>query len=466
MNVLDNKNRFLVFLLFCGLLISIAAGFLTVHTNAVIIVAIAAGIGLSLVSFVKPEAGLLVLVLGMLLSPEIILAQDPSHDIIIRLEDIFLIIVFIAWFTRLTINKQEREAVQLPLRGPIAAYTVVCIIATMLGVMRGELSVLKSFFFLMKYIEYFIIFFMAVNIIKTPAHLKLYFWTLIISCVITTVYLDITTDFSNPAIRTTTLFEGGEGMEEPATLGGFYLIMFSLLMSFIIYSRSFISLILSIVLFVSMIPPFVFAQSRASYFAILPMLASVFLLRRNLKTVIIALLFAASLIPLIVATPLGNVVNKRILYTFSMETSEDIPYEPSTAARISKWKILIPLWISTRPFFGYGVTGVGLVDAQIPRVVGETGLLGLAAFLWLLVMLWKTAYKNYMQVSHPFAQAIALGFLGGYIGLLVQSLTTNTFIIIRIMEPFWLLAAIVYKLPALNPQCAESAHSIRTAGVT
>jgi hypothetical protein len=36
-----------------------------------------------------------------------------------------------------------------------------------------------------------------------------------------------------------------------------------------------------------------------------------------------------------------------------------------------------------------------------------------------------------------------MGFLAGFIGLLFHAIGANTFIIVRIMEPFWFMAAMV-----------------------
>ena len=43
-------------------------------------------------------------------------------------------------------------------------------------------------------------------------------------------------------------------------------------------------------------------------------------------------------------------------------------------------------------------------------------------------------------------------FLAGYIGLLVHAIGANTFIIVRIMEPFWFFAGIIAVLPMLEQQ--------------
>jgi 2-oxoglutarate ferredoxin oxidoreductase subunit alpha len=46
-------------------------------------------------------------------------------------------------------------------------------------------------------------------------------------------------------------------------------------------------------------------------------------------------------------------------------------------------------------------------------------------------------------------QALALGFVAGTVGLLGHAIGANTFIIVRIMEPFWFFAAVVVALPGL-----------------
>ena len=48
-----------------------------------------------------------------------------------------------------------------------------------------------------------------------------------------------------------------------------------------------------------------------------------------------------------------------------------------------------------------------------------------------------------------FLSGITVGFLAGFVGLIGHALSTNTFIIIKIMEPFWFIAAIVLSLPRL-----------------
>jgi hypothetical protein len=55
----------------------------------------------------------------------------------------------------------------------------------------------------------------------------------------------------------------------------------------------------------------------------------------------------------------------------------------------------------------------------------------------------------------PYFKGLAIGFFAGYIGLLFHALGANTFIIVRIMEPFWFFTGIIAVLPALEPKQQE-----------
>ena len=45
-----------------------------------------------------------------------------------------------------------------------------------------------------------------------------------------------------------------------------------------------------------------------------------------------------------------------------------------------------------------------------------------------------------------------MGFFAGVIGLLFHAIGANTFIIVRIMEPFWFMAAMVLMIPEIKDE--------------
>jgi hypothetical protein len=49
-----------------------------------------------------------------------------------------------------------------------------------------------------------------------------------------------------------------------------------------------------------------------------------------------------------------------------------------------------------------------------------------------------------------------VGLIAGLVGLLVHAIAANTFIIVRIMEPFWFIVGIVIALSQMND---ESIHA-------
>ena len=149
---------------------------------------------------------------------------------------------------------------------------------------------------------------------------------------------------------------------------------------------------------------------------------------------------------------LPHQVVDRLAYTFGQ------PPEPgqievgttrldtSLSARIRSWQFGIVGW-SQRPLTGYGVAGYGFMDAQYIRVLTETGILGFAAFVWLAFSLFRMGRTRLRQSRDRFAVALSLGYLAGFVALLVHGIGANTFIIVRIMEPFWLVTALVVALP-------------------
>ena len=141
-------------------------------------------------------------------------------------------------------------------------------------------------------------------------------------------------------------------------------------------------------------------------------------------------------------------VTDRVMFTFTQEADPaqvrvgQVRLDTSTSDRLRSWQNSFTWW-KRYPILGTGVTGGPFMDAMYPRVLSETGIVGIVAFFILLGALFRMGLMAYRKISDPFWRGVALGFILGHIGLLVHAVGANTFLIVRIMEPFWLFAALV-----------------------
>ncbi len=68
--------------------------------------------------------------------------------------------------------------------------------------------------------------------------------------------------------------------------------------------------------------------------------------------------------------------------------------------------------------------------------------MGLAAFCFLLWRVLVTTRQTYRWSRDWVARALGLGLFAATVGFIVHSFGTITFLIVRIMEPYWFLMAL------------------------
>ncbi|MGH7407340.1 MAG: O-antigen ligase family protein, partial [Candidatus Methylomirabilales bacterium] len=193
--------------------------------------------------------------------------------------------------------------------------------------------------------------------------------------------------------------------------------------------------------------PLLYSLSRSSWLATLPMLLTLLLVVRR-RGLVAGLLSAALLVGPFLAP---QEVVQRVRYTYAQPVEPGqvevggVRLDTSSSARIESWTAGLKGW-SRAPLFGYGVTGFGFMDAQYVRVLVETGLTGLVVFLWLLARLVQQARRSLAAALPGWRRGLAAGYLAGLVGLMGHGIGANTFIIVRIMEPFWLMTGIIVVL--------------------
>ncbi|MBW2114862.1 MAG: O-antigen ligase family protein, partial [Deltaproteobacteria bacterium] len=290
-----------------------------------------------------------------------------------------------------------------------------------------------------------LIYFMVANHLKDRKQIQYFLWAMLITCIIVSL---IGIAQIPEGGRVSAPFEGEVG--EPNTFGGYLLFMICITTGLFLTATVFrVQLIYGILIFLFAIP-LLYTESRSSYLATIPALLAFVWFSEKRQGVFLILVLIGLVLPFIAPNP----AKERVAYTFEQGKDRTdvveisgIKLDTSTTERVKGWKRVARDWIK-HPIFGFGVTGYGFVDAQYFKVLIETGVLGLFTFFILMSRIFAQSYRILKETHEPFEKGLCMGFLAGFIGLLVHSIGANTFIIVRIMEPFWFVLAMVIMIPS------------------
>jgi hypothetical protein len=427
---------------------------------------IGAALVLFLLAFARTEFALYVMVFSMLLSPEVTASVGglaERRDVTLRTEDFVLLVIGFSWFAKTAVNKELGLVAKTPLNRPIIAYIAVNLMATLLGYLMGSVQTAAGYLYVLKYIEYFVVYFMVVNNLRDREHA----WRLLGAALLTAAVVSVIGLTQIPSgERVSAPFEGEAG--EPNTLGGYLLFMMAIAGGIALESTRLATRARFVALLGLMAVPFAFTLSRASYVGVIPAFLALLAVTTRRRTLVVLALVVVVCSPLLLAVAPPSVVN-RVLYTFEPEANQPtvrlgkVGLDPSTSARLLSLKQAFSGWLE-RPILGWGVTGFGFMDAQYARVLVETGIVGFLVFIWLLWSVLKTARAACSQLVDPLDRGLVMGFIAGTFGLLAHAIGSNTFIVIRIMEPFWLVAGIVVMLPVfVDEESRVGARSLAPA---
>jgi O-antigen ligase len=405
----------------------------------------------SSVAFIRSEIAIYMLIVAMLLSPEMALGHEVSaragKGVTLRMDDVLLVIVGLAWFIKSAVNKELNLVAHTRLNMPVFLYAFACVLSTLLGMQAGRVELAGGGLFVIKYIEYFVLFWMVVNGTHDRNQVRRYVMVLFAVAVIVAA-IAISQIPNNH--RVSAPFQGEHG--EPNTLGGYLVFIIALMLGLVVTSARHRFILLVSIGLLSV--PLVYTLSRSSYLAVAPAVLTVFLMARK-PWYIAAVLILLLLVLLAPSRFLPQAVMNRIEFTVKQESKEGVillgrRVDTSTSARIASFTYAVGAF-QQKPVFGWGVTGWRFIDSQYFRTLVETGLFGFSMFLFLIYRIWREGLHTwaFFRDKDDFCYGLSCGFVGGLVGLLVHAIGANTFIIVRVMEPFWLLCGIIYILPRL-----------------
>jgi len=423
-----------------------------------------AGLMIVIITFSSIELALYFLILSTLLSPELTFGgathgelvtgkvnTTESRGITVRLDDIMLTLICITWVFRLAIRNEISLLRHTPINQAAGLYWFTAAFSTILAFFQGGVG-MYGLFFIVKYLEYFVLFYIVLNHIHDEAIIK----RLLIVMIFTCIAASLISMLQIPqGLRVSAPFEGEQG--EPNTFGGYLMFMFSILLGILLHTtkpkQRFMLFIMLGIVFI----PFIFTESRSSYLSFAAAIFLFLIFSERKKLLLFMCLASLALAPIVIPQ---SVVN-RVMFTFNQAEQEgqlavgDLKIDTSTSERLKSWEHVLTHRFPNDPILGVGVTGGGFLDAQYPRVLMETGILGLIFFIWFLRRVWVVLRKTSQSLKDPIMRGVALGALCGYGGLLVHAIGANTFIIVRIMEPFMIILGLVMAMRILESEKKE-----------
>jgi len=442
-------NRLFIYL---SIPLSLIVAFVLIKVAPIYALLAAIGLGLLIVTFTNTDFALYILIFSMLLSPEFGTRTTTGGGMTIRIDDLILGIIIFTWLAKTAINKELSLFRQTPLNKPIWIYTFICALSTGFGMMSGRVNFLSGTFFVIKYIEYYMVYFMVVNQVRTKKQIDNYLVSVIVTYVIVVILAIIQIPTGK---RVTAPFEGDAG--EPNTLGGYLIfiiaINLSLLLNEDVFGSNRMRRSLWIITIASVIP-FLMTNSRGSWAAAIPVVIAYIFVSKKRWLIIGYIAILIGIAPFI----FPRSVIDRVKYTFTeqrgyaatlQEHVGGLTIDTSASERIRSWRSAFKD-IGKHPFLGFGVTGWRFLDAQYIRVLIETGVVGLAAFFYLLISILSNVRKVYTTAKIPVFKAFAQGYYIAVISMMTHSIGANTFIIIRIMEPFWLACGLIMAMPEVE----------------
>ena len=403
---------------------------------------------LFIICFSSIRLSLILLIFSMLLSPEIEIAQTAAREVTIRFDDLLLSTMTISWIARMAVFSDLGIILKNPLNKPIITFSTIAVVSTIVGTLYGSVKPIVGLFFVLKIVEYFFLFIIIVNYVQKEEDIHQLLNSLLIVfgiiCLYGLIMVITGGDVSAP-------FEGEKA--ERNTLGGYLVLMASVAAGVMLHTSSRFEK----VVIASMLPVFfvvlLFSISRSGWVSGAAAVLVLFLSTKRKGIFFIMIVTLLLIFPFIIP----DVVQERFNFTFFQRTSYGgqvhigpIILDTSSSARILSWRIVLDKFLQ-HPILGYGITGFGFIDGQFFRTLIELGMLGLGAFIWLLVGVHNAIRRAIRIDSSSRLKGMAIGFYAGFWGLMIHAVTANTFIIVRIAEPFWCLAGltVIYSLKSM-----------------
>ncbi len=403
---------------------------------------------------------LVVLVAAMLFSPEV----QVAPGVIVRIEDVMTPFIGLGLIARQMVGRHALVWRRAWPDGFLLAVLAVHAASSVAGAWDGRVESTTAVLWNLKVAEMFAIYWITLNLLRSPRDVRLLLGAGCLVFIAVAIYaaMDIPVTELYSAQRLTMPFED---TPEPTTLGGYLTLVSGVVMAIALYETSPRRKALWWTLAAVCVIPVLYTFSRTTYVSYAVVVFCLGILARRVWLLVVLAL------ALLVCYAWGpSVVIERVASTFDVTREHGL--DPSLWERIDVWN-KVKFNLGLYPLLGRGFPQP-ILDSQFARILIESGVLGCLAWLGLLGACARVGVRLFRHTQVPLHKGLALGYLVAVAGILVHATASITFLIVRIMQPFWLLTGIVVfldlyergRLPAATadrpgeatPACAESAE--------
>ena len=380
----------------------------------------------------------------------------PGRRFDLRVEDVILIVILYCWVLYLFVQPKIDGT---PLFMQLGFYIGVAVFATSFSLITSDLGTIRSFFYLLKELEYFIIFFIVANTLNTESDLKVVINLMLLVgfCNAAWVVFQLATGqayqlfyVSGGTLPMDAYQTAGQlvgygprliGEVNPLATGGLFMVVFLLALSLMLYSKAKKPMLIYGILSALFLLGILGCGSRVSLMGAI--VGSVILLKitgrapKILPTLLILVGLSLLVSPLIPAIGTSRFSVAGITKSFFFRWQEI-------------WGPILEN-LTAQVIFGYGkgslgtIRGLGDGEAHnhFLRVVLETGIFGLMGFIWLLHRIvsisWNLSKKGKLFVSKPLSCSTIAVTTALILGATVQ----DVFVPVILNEFWWILTGLM-----------------------
>jgi hypothetical protein len=418
------------------------------------------------------KGGLVCLVGAIAISPRILLPVVlPERQFDIRAEDLLVALCVVGWL----LNLAGRPRLFLsPLFSTISFYVIIVAFSTGIAMITLGLSPARAVPFFVKELEYFVIFLLVANWVRTPGDLKFTGMALIGGGLLNAAWVGVQlfTGVKTQLLHVVGLHAGKHillaaqlfdsygpaliGETSPLATGGFFLLIFLLAFSYMLMSQTAPVRLIYLTICGVLFSCLMFSDSRVAVGGgVIGLVTLAALNRKGLRTVLVvggltlatAIVLNQAFVRYEEATGVSVLVYNKNAGMAVLDRLSFAKVERALRERQDKWEALL----SDTPslLVGSGKGSIGLLHTpgldwkeahnHYLRVLLESGVFGLVAFVWLLIGIGLFCARVYTHASLTQARIVSGAALAATVGLSAGALFQDVFTPVILNEVWWVL---------------------------